>query len=150
MNNANIQEVSTSDVKSQSQPPLLINAIPLEDVISGIDTACSVTTMVPVPLTRIENVTIDSNSDIFNHELDNGQPGLCVSSDVVLTWSPIKISKSRVKSASTASSGDEINKFCECLSLEYQMKQDIPGLELRLHVMKQPSGFLLHTELDRN
>ena len=82
-----------------------------------------------VPKTSLENVAIDCNSNVFYHEVDDGQAGLCVDSDGVLTWSPIKISRSQVKSASAVSSGDEISNL-ECLSLDYQMKCDVHGIEV--------------------
>ena len=56
-------------------------------------------------------------------------PGVCVESGETSSWTPIKISRSRVRAADSDTSDDNIC-LDDCLSLSYQSVRGVPGFEI--------------------
>ena len=79
----------------------------------------------------LSDAVIVDSSNVYYQELeDSPTPGVCVESDGgTSTWSPIKVSKSRVKPASCDTSDDDI-VIDDCLSFDYQLRDGIPGFEI--------------------
>ena len=80
---------------------------------------------------NLADVSLGTNSNVYYRELDD-TPGLCVEDDDgALIWSPIKISRSRIRgSTSTATSDSEEIDADLCSSLSYQMVDGMPGIEI--------------------
>ena len=64
------------------------------------------------------------------YEEIDGDPGLMVEhSDGTTSWSPVKFTRRQVKPASAASSLSDID-VSECLMIDYQRRDDRPGVEI--------------------
>ena len=62
----------------------------------------------------------------------NDVPGVCVMSNGGVTfWTPIKLSKSRVKAVTVDSDSSQV-EIClkDCLSLDYQPHDGVPGFDI--------------------
>ena len=78
----------------------------------------------------LSDVHIDSHDEVYYQEVDN-TPGLCVEhSDGSSSWSPIKLNRKAVKPASAASSDCDLD-VSECLCLNVQLRENVPGVEMR-------------------
>ena len=67
-------------------------------------------------------------SDVYYQEV-NDISGMCVEGvDGTVKWSPIKISRSSVR-LSSSSEGEDID-IDRCLSLDFQVKDGVPGFDI--------------------
>ena len=79
--------------------------------------------------TSLDAADIDVSADVYYYEV-NVRPGLCVERPNELrNWSPVKFSRRSVKAASATSSDSEIN-VSECLCIDYQRRNNEPGVEI--------------------
>ena len=71
------------------------------------------------------------SSSVLYQELDDSpSPGVRVEQvDGISTWSPIIVSKRRVKPASSDTSDDDLD-VDDCLSFDYQLRDGVPGFEI--------------------
>ena len=71
-------------------------------------------------------------SDVFYHE-QNNILGICVKivDEPMTPWTPIKISRSRMRVADSNSSDDDIS-VDDCLMLDYQVVNGAPGFEAEM------------------
>ena len=80
----------------------------------------------------LTDIVIGSSDEVMYEEVDS-EPGISVEhSDGGLSWSPVKFSKRRVKPASAASSVSDLD-ITECLYIDYQKRDNVPGLSL-IHI----------------
>ena len=69
-------------------------------------------------------IATDSINDVEYEEVD-GKPGISIEhSDGTKCWSPVKLSKKRVKAVSSASSESDV-EIKECLCVDYQKRDDV-------------------------
>ena len=73
------------------------------------------------------DVVVGKN-DVFYLE-KNDVPGLCTGSAGKRSWTPIKISKRRVRTATSDTSDEDID-IDDCVSLDYQPVSGVPGFEI--------------------
>ena len=79
--------------------------------------------------TSLDAADIDVSADVYYYEM-NDRPGLCVEHpNEPCNWSPVKFSKRSVKAASATSSDSEID-VSECLCIDYQRRNNEPGVEI--------------------
>ena len=79
--------------------------------------------------TSLDAANIDLSADVYYCEV-NDRPGLCVERpNEPLNWSPVKFSRRSVKAASATSSDSEID-VTECLCIDYQRRNNEPGVEI--------------------
>ena len=71
---------------------------------------------------------VDNDPDVYYLER-NDIPGICVESGETSSWTPIKISRSRVRVADSDTSDDNVS-LDDCLSLNYQAVHGVPGFEV--------------------
>ena len=77
----------------------------------------------------LDAADIDVSADVYYYEV-NDRPGLCVQRpNEPLNWSPVKFSRRSVKAASATSSDSEID-VSECLCIDYQRRNNEPGVEI--------------------
>ena len=82
----------------------------------------------PVIETDHIDIAVDDDPNVFY--LERGYiPGVCVESGEMSSWTPIKISRSRIRAANSDTSDDDI-LVNECLSLDYQPVDGEPGFEI--------------------
>ena len=79
----------------------------------------------------LTDAVINVSSSVLYQKLDGSPtPGVCVEQvDGTSTWSPIKVSKRRVKPASSDTSDDDLD-VDECLSFDYQLRDGVLGFEI--------------------
>ncbi|MCG8626457.1 MAG: hypothetical protein MJE68_31215 [Proteobacteria bacterium] len=80
----------------------------------------------------LSDVHTHSHDEVYYQEVDD-TPGLCVEhSDGLSSWSPIKLNQKAVKPASAESSDCDLD-VSECLCLDVQLHENVPGVEIETH-----------------
>ena len=74
------------------------------------------------------DINVDDDPDVYYLER-NDIPGVCVESGETSSWTPIKISRSRVRAADSDTSDDNVS-LNDCLLLNYQPVHGVPGFEV--------------------
>ena len=72
------------------------------------------------------DIPVDDGLEMFYHERSD-IPGICVASGGTSSWTPIKISRSRVRAADSDTSDDDVC-LDDCLSLTYQRVDALPAI----------------------
>ena len=116
--------------QSQDRPLLPIGAHPASDSTSKAsqDDQSTLVTSVPEIVAVKDHIEISvPDSDVFYHE-QNNIPGICVKTvdEPMTSWTPIKISRSRMRVADSNSSDDDI-PIDDWLMLDYQVVNGAPG-----------------------
>ena len=71
---------------------------------------------------------------------------LSMHSDGSSSWSPIKLNRKAVKPASAESSDYDLD-VSECLCLDVQLRENVPGVEIETHGMMKACGCQFPIEL---
>ena len=119
--------VDRDQLQSQAQDiPIDAHSIP-ESVKSPTPSVTLADTDLVIVKDHID-INVDDDPNVYYLERSD-IPGVCVESRETSSWTPIKISRSRVRAADSDTSDD--NVFVDdCLSLNYQPVHGVPGFEV--------------------
>ena len=78
----------------------------------------------------------DPSSDVYYYERDSNTPGVCVESgDGMLSWSPVKLTRTGVKAASDTEATSDLSEDAELNSSDvtnicFDKRSGVPGFEI--------------------